>query len=259
MNDFFSIVIIVGIFITFTPQQVRIVKRRSSLGISPHFMLLGIVSGISQLINIIILQVPVLDDCKRGSETCSSDVLGIVQVSVLTMSLALNWCLFLMYYPRPWNASAEGRHVISCVRLFYMFVGLCMVVIPVFVIAGKGWTRGMGQFFGIFCTLLSCVQYLPQIYRTWHTKHIGALSVTTLIIQAPGSFFFAYTLAVRPSTDITTWGSFFISGTFQVMLVALCLYIKRAGGHDEEDPLLDEHDPDEYLEHLERQPILPRL
>ena len=119
MNDVFSILIIVGIFLTFTPQQVRIVKKQSSLGISPHFMLLGVTSVIAQLLNIVILQIPVLDDCKRGSKTCFSDVLGIMQVSVLTISLAFNWCLFLVYYPKPWNASTEGREVtLLCTAAF---------------------------------------------------------------------------------------------------------------------------------------------
>lgn len=233
MQDWLSVVIIVGIVVTFLPQQVRIVRKRSSLGISPYFVLLGITSVLAQLINILILQIPVLKGCRSGSETCLSDLLGAIQVGVLGLSWMVNFILFLVYYPRPWRGTSEGEQVIGCIRLSFYFLLFCAIlVVPTFLFAGfeSRWTRLVGQFFGLVCTVLSCIQYVPQLVRTWITQRVGALSVLTLAIQAPGSFFFAYTLATRPSTDISTWGSFFISGCFQVMLVILCLWI----GKDEE-------------------------
>ena len=230
MNDFYSIIIIIGIFLTFVPQQVRIIQKKTSLGLSPHFMLLGITSVLSQLINILVMQIPVLDECRRTSEHCFSNVLGIVQVVVLTLCIGTNCLLFLIFYPKPYSALAEGREVIKCLQLFVMYCVFCSgILLPTFLIWGKDApsTRNVGQFFGIFCTILSCIQYVPQIMRTWLTKRVGALSMTTLAIQAPGSYFFAYTIASSPATDITTWGAFFISGTFQVILFGLCLYLGK--------------------------------
>lgn len=240
MNDIFSILVIVGIFLTFTPQQLRIVRKKTSLGLSPHFMLLGVTSVIANLINIILLQYPSLDQCFKDNEkrNCMSDVLGIIQVGVLMVALGINCGLFLAYYPRPWSSIREGHEVQRCVYLFYAFCAFCALILaPTLIITGmhSNCTRYLGQFFGVFCFVLSCIQYVPQIVRTWVTKRIGALSATTLLIQFPGSFLFAYTLAFRPGADVTTWGSFFISGTFQAILVGMCVYLKKSGWDVEEE------------------------
>ena len=42
MQDWLSVVVIVGIVVIFLPQQIRIVRKQSSLGISPHFVLSGL-------------------------------------------------------------------------------------------------------------------------------------------------------------------------------------------------------------------------
>ena len=219
-------------------------------------MLLGITSVLAQLINIVIMQLPVLQNCKDAAPSCLSDLLGIIQVAVLTLSITINCVLFVIYYPKPLSGSVEGRYVKFCIKMFQYFLFLCIaILLPALAIAGKdsSWTRGVGQFFGILCTVLSCVQYIPQIIRTWVTKRVGALSATTLAIQAPGSFFFAYTLAFRPGTDITTWGSFFVSGTFQVMLVCMCMYLARVGFNEDEDD--DDVDDEEAI----REPILSNI
>ena len=238
MHDIFSIIIIIGIFGTFLPQYVRIFRKGSSVGLSPHFLLLGITSVLAQLINIIVMQIRVLDDCMDPEKSgCLSNVLGIVQVIVLTTCIATNCVLFLVYYPKPLGLTTEGNEALRCIKIFIGFLLFCTFVLLVtFAAFGKysSKIRNVGQFFGIFCTILSCIQYIPQIYRTWISKRIGALSATSLAIQAPGSYFFAYTVATRPETDLTTWGSFFISGTFQLILVIICVYLKRAGYEDDQ-------------------------
>jgi len=252
MQDWLSVVVIVGIVVIFLPQQIRIVRKQSSLGISPHFVLLGITSVIAQLINILILQIPVLIGCRNGSETCISDLLGAVQVMLLTLSWVVNFGLFLTFYPKPWTGTREGEEVIRCIKLCIYFLIFCVaVVVPTLIFwdFDSKWTRTVGQLFGLLCTVLSCIQYIPQLIRTWVTRKVGALSVLTLAIQAPGSFFFAYTLATRPNTDISTWGSFFISGLFQIALVGLCLWI---GKNMEDEGYIDESAEQEETERLLR-------
>jgi uncharacterized protein with PQ loop repeat len=236
-NNVLSGLVILGIILTFLPQQLRIIRRKSSLGISPYFMLLGITSVLAQLANILLLQIPTLERCIGGkhehrlnsTSSCAEDMLGIIQVLILTICLAVNWTLFLVYYPRPWSNSTEGFQTQRCLKLFIYYCLACGVYLTYTFIAfgahSEG-TRKSGQIFGLLCTFLSCQQYIPQIYRTIVTKNIGSLSALTLAIQAPGSFFFGYTIAQRPGTDITSWGSFVISGLCQTILVAICAYLR---------------------------------
>jgi len=53
-------------------------------------------------------------------------------------------------------------------------------------------TPGMAQTYadmlGIAMTCLASVQWLPQVYTTWHLGHLGSLSVVALCLQTPVSF-----------------------------------------------------------------------
>lgn len=231
-DNILSIFLIIGIIGTFSPQYVRILKRKSSLGLSPLFLTLGITSVYAQMANVIIMQLPVIQECKNGAPSCLSDVLAIVQVFVLSLCITTNCILFLIYYPKPFDLRVEGREAKKCIYAFYVYMGICIFT-TFMVMASSGiesvHTRNLGRFFGLLCTVLSCVQYVPQIWRTYASKTIGSLSVVSLSIQAPGSYFFAYSVGIRPHTDVSTWGAFFISGTFQLILVLLCLYLKYTG------------------------------
>lgn len=74
-------------------------------------------------------------------------------------------------------------------------------------------------------------QYLPQILHTYHAKTVGAVSIPTMLIQVPGSYLMVYTLAVRPGVNASTWVSFLVSGTLQLVLCVLCVYYHRKGGY----------------------------
>ena len=228
MQEIYSVIVIIGIVATFVPQYATIIRRKSSLGISPVFLLFGITSVLAQLVDILLLQMETLDKCSIGFEYCFADLLGIIQVVVLTFSIGCNCVLFTIFYPKPLGGTYEGKRVIYCMIALAVFLSSVAIVVGTVVgVTGKhsAETKIVGQSFGILSTLISCVQYIPQIYKTWSTSVIGSLSPSSLAIQAPGSFFFAYTVAVRPQTDFTTWGPFFVSGAFQLILVLICLNI----------------------------------
>ena len=43
-------------------------------------------------------------------------------------------------------------------------------------------------------------------------------------MQTPGSFLFAYSLAIQPRTNWTSWLPFFAAGLLQFVLLVLCTY-----------------------------------
>lgn len=55
---------------------------------------------------------------------------------------------------------------------------------------------------GLISTAFSTVQFLPQIVHTWREGKVGALSIPTLAMQAPGSFLFVYSLMLQPGTNM---------------------------------------------------------
>lgn len=89
-----ALFIVVGILVSYLPQHLRIISRRSSEGLSPLFVLLGTTSSTFAIANILTLPQSQADIacCKEISGfACVAGLLGIAQVAV-------QWgCFSLMY------------------------------------------------------------------------------------------------------------------------------------------------------------------
>ena len=92
-NNLISLILL-GILVSYLPQHHRIISRRSSVGISPYFVLLGTTSGTCAFANILTLPASRRDlACCRelsGFE-CVSGLLGIAQIGV-------QWSCFIVMY-----------------------------------------------------------------------------------------------------------------------------------------------------------------
>ena len=80
-----SVVIVLGILVSYLPQHYRIIARRSSEGLSPLFVLLGTTSSSFALFNILCLPASQRDVacCREISRlACFSALLGVAQVAV---------------------------------------------------------------------------------------------------------------------------------------------------------------------------------
>lgn len=95
-----SLIIIIGLFISYLPQHHRIISSKSSQGISPWFLLLGSTSSTSSLINVLTLQWGVVRCCKFLSlGRCTESLLGIVQVFLQWACFNVILILSLIYFP----------------------------------------------------------------------------------------------------------------------------------------------------------------
>ena len=87
-------IILVGILISYLPQHIKIIQRRSSEGLSPWWVLLGGLSSIAAIGNILTLPASRADVacCKQisGGE-CAAALLGIAQIG-------LQWGCFMFMY-----------------------------------------------------------------------------------------------------------------------------------------------------------------
>ncbi|WVW79470.1 hypothetical protein I302_101439 [Kwoniella bestiolae CBS 10118] len=112
----------------------------------------------------------------------------------------------------------------------------------------------LATFLGVSGTILAVLQYAPQIYRTYHSKLVGALSLGTMAIQVPGSVLFVLSLVFRPGTNWTSWLAYAVTGGMQGALLIICLLWKRRqkelGIDDFGNPLNSAHHDDE------RQPLI---
>jgi uncharacterized protein with PQ loop repeat len=80
-----SVFLVFGILISYLPQHLRIIARRSSEGLSPYFVLLGTTSSTFAIFNILTLPTSQADIrcCSVISRfACLAGLLGIAQITV---------------------------------------------------------------------------------------------------------------------------------------------------------------------------------
>jgi hypothetical protein len=99
---------------------------------------------------------------------------------------------------------------------------------------------------GLTGAILAAIQYMPQIWTTYHLKHVGSLSIPMMCIQTPGGFLFAGSLFARLGWGgWSSWGIFLLTAFMQGILLSLAIYYEvqarkdstQTDGAAERDPL----------------------
>ncbi|KAF8604799.1 hypothetical protein BDV93DRAFT_522124 [Ceratobasidium sp. AG-I] len=289
-HDSFTLILssglIVGLILSYLPQHFRIIKEKSSEGLSPWYLLLGSTSSAAGFLNVLTLQWGVIRCCKELTKgACTESVLGIIQVFFQWLMFSVIFVLYLIYFPphlkyvtvkpkphpnHPARCDCEtcelargGEYqestsewkmsvVLACVVCAHFLVSLFTTF---FIVLYDD--RDLGDhesppnrrvsvwatFLGVSSTLLCAIQYAPQIYRTWHAKTVGSLSLLMMCIQTPGAVLMVLSIALREGTDWTSWGMFAMAGIMQGILLVMCLFWKqrqsRLGIDDYGRPLAD--------------------
>jgi len=242
-----SIVLLLGILISYLPQHHRIIRRGTSEGISPLFLLLGVTSGTCALANIWMLGWGVVECCGTdlGPFQCLAGMLGILQVTTQWACFMIIMLLFLIYFPSPTKrpvidetSSKPHRHppvaaavIISVLSIIHLVV-ILFISIYTYTNSSKETILWWTSFLGIQSTVLASIQYLPQIYTTWRLGAVGSLSIPMMCLQTPGSFVWAYSLASREGTDWSSWVVYCVTGVLQGSLLIMAI-IFETRRHDE--------------------------
>lgn len=228
LNFFVSIGLCFGIFLSYVPQHVRVIKRRSSEGISSWFLLLGITSGCCALFNILLISKDIYTCCNAISAgNCFSASLGIIQIAVQSLAALLILVFALIFtHDQPLEPREDYRKLQYagkfCLSFFVVVGALCLYVY--FGTDGKNIVL-LANCLGVLGAILAGLQYFPQIYTTTHLKHVGSLSIPMMFIQTPGGFIWSASLAFRKDTIWSSWLPYFTAACLQgVLLMIACYY-----------------------------------
>ncbi|KAJ2806723.1 hypothetical protein H4R20_001581 [Coemansia guatemalensis] len=292
-NTLLTALLCIGTFLSYLPQHLKILSRRSSDGISPYFILLGTVGAGSNITNIILLQYIALQCCAvQTLGTCVASLLGIAQVCIQGSMFYITFVLYMTFFPEQnkyeveegeaeadegtdaegeseandtvagWSSEArallrrsggrrratvEWQTALWVMGAVVTHASICMVMSVLLVtVVGPyaGPTRTWASLLGLFSLCLTCMQFLPQISKTWRSGVVGALSIPMMLMQTPGGFLFAYSIAIRPGVNWSSWISTFMAATLQGVLLSICLVFdareKRAhaamGGVEQGEP-----------------------
>ena len=90
--------LLVGIWLSFTPQYYRIVKKQSSEGLSPWYLFIGTAGTFASVSNALIFYWPELENCSGyGTTRCYHEILGFCQLLTLWVSFYGLFLLFIKY------------------------------------------------------------------------------------------------------------------------------------------------------------------
>ncbi|KAH9897197.1 hypothetical protein F4778DRAFT_247248 [Xylariomycetidae sp. FL2044] len=237
-NFFVSILIVIGILLSYVTQHYRIIYRGSSDGISPYFVLLGVTSANSQFGNILTLPQSRADVacCKEVSPfECTAGLLGIVQIGTQWICFAIILVLFLVFFRRDDADASDDECEAEPVEYTWktaigvaaacLIHGLFIVIITAaFVLGAPQHLGSWANFLGIMSAVLAAIQYIPQIWTTYRIRHAGSLSILMMCIQTPGGFLFAGSLAARVGwAGWSSWSVYVLTATMQGILLIMAI------------------------------------
>ena len=256
--------LVVGIAIAYAPQHYSIVRMRSIEGISPWFLLLGGISSFCTLFNTIVDSIPIMRCIGQEGSKHVAHLAGLLQTFVQWLCFNLIIVLYVFVFPHHLKykpaviAEARTEHVpvpktsaspepraadasedvrkewteewsntVRMVALIMLFIavsailGLALHRHP----AGSVWLM---RVMGFLAIALNFVQTLPQIWHTYQSKRIGALSIPAMCMQTPGGVLFAIMLSRSESgKSWTSWVPYLVAAGLQGILLALCLYYRH--------------------------------
>lgn len=144
--------------------------------------------------------------------------------------------LFLVFFPREGMANNNQgddehhvqytfQHALAVVGLSILHFFVVFLVSVVLLARYPDQLQLWANILGLMATCLASIQYIPQIYTTWKLQHFYSLSIPMMLIQTPGSFVFAASLAVRlGASGWSAWGVYIVTGVLQGVLLGMGIW-----------------------------------
>jgi uncharacterized protein with PQ loop repeat len=223
----------VGIFASYIPQHIKVIRRRSSEGLSPGFLLLGSLSAFSAFVNIFIVTIPARQCCRSVLTTfqCSSSMVGFFQILLQAVGYIM---IFLLCVFATKNSirepSINHEKLLVNYRILVAYVVLNTVLVISLLLSGNNANMDFLYFFadlsGVLSTIFAIIQYLPQLWTTFSIKHAGSLSIPMMCLQTPGGYVWSYSLYSQPNSVWSSWLPYFAAANLQLLLLSMCLYFR---------------------------------
>jgi PQ loop repeat len=160
---FLGFFIILGLLISYFPQFLLLLSRKSTAGLSKLFLLLGFLGTISSLLNVICLQLSSLLACQQNSILeCLSSTLAITQIFTQSSCFITIVILYLYY----------------SFDIKLLLVMVSYVVVLVSITAGLIFSRSpkdeiiiyWAGILGMIALMTGTCQYVPQLIATFRHK-----------------------------------------------------------------------------------------
>ena len=218
--------ILIYTFFSMLPQPLRIIKKRSSMGVSPFFLLLISINTITGFINSTIINYPYMQSCPSiGYDACIPSLLSWGQCVLMMVMYIITFTLFFIFYDD--KKSKEWKIVIIYYVFYLLFltVSIVMTILSVTVIGNcSSFSLIFAHTCGIVGCIIVCIQFLPQIYTTFKNKSSGSLSLVANLSQSVGMVVVIVFMGVSTEQDFSAYLKFIVGSVIQFMLSCMQIY-----------------------------------
>ena len=182
------------------PQAVKLLRQRSSAGLSPYTLSLTVLFAGSQVGATVGLKWRRLEACAQGP-ACVADLLDLAQqaASWLTWLGTAIICVSLPPHRRARPVAATALSI-ACTAALVALSALASAHAPCQPLA-----LTLAQALGWVAAVAAATQYGPQLYETWRHGSAGSLSYATYALQTVGSAAIVFNNAVLNHDDWYEW------------------------------------------------------
>ncbi|KAI0136156.1 hypothetical protein BJ170DRAFT_600541 [Xylariales sp. AK1849] len=231
------------LLISYAPQWVRIIGRKSAEGLSTLYILLGSLSGVCAVGNILMLPSSEVDMacCRTNSGfACLSGLLGMLQV---IFGITCFWVVLFMYvyyseeeadaeiHGRRPSLSGPERTLQRARRALFVLVAVCVFAMTVLLVSAiilsrfPWYAEDWADILGIAVAALACAQWVPQIRTTWRLGDLGSLSLVSLCLSAPYTWIFGTNMIIRVGLKgWSAWIVYLLVGMMQLVLIVTGIF-----------------------------------
>lgn len=226
-----SILMTLGIFISYLPQYWRIHRLRTSEGLSTKFLLLGSTCSVFTLTNILLVTADARECCKEGALSvfdCANSQVNALQIGVQCTCAILILVAVLVWtrHSRQQNQT-EYSNLLNVGKIVIAHIIVSLAQVGYALISTKNMRYTIANVNGVISMILTVVKYLPQIATTYRLKHPGTLSVGTMCMQTPGGLLFTASLIVTKGSHWSSWIGYAAALVLQGILLSLCIFFTR--------------------------------
>ncbi|EKE42157.1 hypothetical protein ENUP19_0083G0034 [Entamoeba nuttalli] len=218
-----GIVILVFTIISVLPQAIKIIRRKNGEGLSPTYLLLMTCNQVFAGVNSTILNYPTMASCPYiGARKCLPPLLSYFQMMSLVVLEFIIFALYLIFFKTKKDKIYIRAIIFFLLSVTFLIISILLVFISIYWIGEcHPFTDWFAYVFGICSSIVTFVEYLPQIWRTFRTKNCGSLSLTANSIQTLGCFVIVCYMFFSTQQHITTLATYIVSFIQHTVLVVL--------------------------------------
>jgi len=261
LNITVAAVIILGTVVSYVPQYVAIVRKKSSEGLNTLMLTIALAGSFLTATNSGILKWNLVSCCQNlGVGECVLNNLATEQLVSALLCVLILYIIFLRYFPmHPSVTQTREKRVRERLIAWILFIVTDVIGIFIAVLAGVLYYNvnlspnilsHYAETLGYLSALGILIQWSPQIWTTWKLQSAGCLSLVMLCIQMPGALLVVFFQGILNHAHFTTWAPYILGAIQQTILIVMIIifYLR--------DKRRLKTDPTNYHNSAEAQPLI---